>query len=464
MAEKRATELSRDLRALVTKGNEAASRDNFDYAIALYSQVLQKEPSCFEVRRKLRAVQINKTGGRTSFFKKVLSSAGSSPLLAKAQIALRKDPGEALHLAEQMLNSDPFNSAAHKVIVEAANALKLQQTALFSLDLLAKNSPKDKSIISQYAHALADAGQIARAEELLNGLVNQYPQDGELATALKNLSARRTMDEGGYDSLADGEGSYRDILKDEHEAVQLEQEAKVVKSEDAGERLIAEYEQRLKTEPENTKMIRSLAELYAEKKRFDEALELYARIQALAQGSDPSLDRAISETKVKQLESKKDQLDPTAPDYADQVAAIEAEKLQFQVEECRKRVEKFPTDLSIRFEMGTLLFKAGKISEAIKEFQKAQGNPHRKLAAMGYLAQCFAKRKMYDLAARTLQNAIKEKEAFDGEKKDLIYNLGCVLESMDKKEEAIEQFKLIYEVDIGYRDVAEKVDAYYAEQ
>jgi tetratricopeptide (TPR) repeat protein len=71
---------------------------------------------------------------------------------------------------------------------------------------------------------------------------------------------------------------------------------------------------------------------------------------------------------------------------------------------------------------------------------------------------------MYDLAARTFQSAIKEKPVFDEEKKELVYNLGCVLENMDKKEEAIEQFKLIYEMDIGYKDVAAKVDAYYASQ
>jgi len=39
-----------------------------------------------------------------------------------------------------------------------------------------------------------------------------------------------------------------------------------------------------------------------------------------------------------------------------------------------------------------------------------------------------------------------------------------VLESMGKKEEAIEQFKTIYETDISYQDVAAKVDAYYAAQ
>jgi tetratricopeptide (TPR) repeat protein len=71
---------------------------------------------------------------------------------------------------------------------------------------------------------------------------------------------------------------------------------------------------------------------------------------------------------------------------------------------------------------------------------------------------------MYDLAARTLQNAIKEKPVLDDEKKELIYNLGGVYEGMAKKEEAIEQFKVIYEIDIGYKDVAAKVERYYSGQ
>jgi len=66
---------------------------------------------------------------------------------------------------------------------------------------------------------------------------------------------------------------------------------------------------------------------------------------------------------------------------------------------------------------------------------------------------------MNDSAVRTLQNAIKEKPAFDEEKKDLIYTLGCVFEKMGKKPEALEQFLMIWETDIGYRDVAAKVEA-----
>jgi tetratricopeptide (TPR) repeat protein len=465
MAEKTLNEISREVRLLYQKGHDALLRENYDYAVDLFNQVLQKEPTLFDARKALRTAQTKKSGGGGGFFKKALSSAGSAPLVAKGQIALRKDPAEALQIAEQILNSDPTSSGGHRIVVEAATQMSMPRTAVLSLEILTRNSPKDKNLAIQFATALADAGDTRRAEKALVDFARTAPSDPEVSQALKDLSARKTLNEGGYDALATGQGSYRDILKDEKEAVQLEQEKRVQKTEDVTERLIQEREARLKAEPNNSKLLRDLAELYTQKKQYDLALKYYDRIKATdAGGADPTLDRAIADTKVRRFESERDQLDPAAPDYAEKTAALNAEKLNFQIAECQKRVEKFPTDLAIRFEMGALYFQAGKIGEAIQEFQKAQGNPHKRLAAMNYLAQCFAKRKMFDLAAKTLQNAIKEKLIFDDEKKDLIYNLGSVYEGMGKKEEAVEQFKQIYEVDIGYRDVAAKVDAYYAGQ
>ena len=55
-----------------------------------------------------------------------------------------------------------------------------------------------------------------------------------------------------------------------------------------------------------------------------------------------------------------------------------------------------------------------------------------------------------------MQDAIKEKPTFDDEKKEMIYTLGGVLDKMGKKEESMEQYKMIYEVDSGYKDVADK--------
>ena len=466
MPEKSVNEIPRDLRPLFTKGNDALARENFDYAIALFHQVLAREPAVFECRRALRKSQLGKADakGGAGFFKKVFSSAGSAPQVAKAQLALGKNPAEAMAIAEQVLDTDPTNSGAHKVIVEAATALEMPQTIVMSLEMLVKNSPKDKAFAIHLANALADIGNVQRAEQVLAEPLRLFPGDADLAQALKNISARRTLAEGGYNELAKGEGSYRDILRNQQEAVELEQGQRVQKTEDTGERLIAEYEARLVKEPNQPKLLRSLAELYTQKKQFDRALSYYERLKVTDQGADAGLDRAIAETNVRRFEHQAEQLDVAAPDHAERSAQMHAEKLAFQVAECQKRVEKYPTDLAIRYEMGVLYFQAGKIGEAIAEFQKAQSNPHKRLAAMNYLAQCFAKRKMFDLAAKTLQNAIKEKLVFDDEKKDLIYNLGRVFENMGKKEDAIEQFKLIYEVDSSYKDVGPKVEAYYAGQ
>ncbi|HWQ92993.1 MAG TPA: tetratricopeptide repeat protein [Clostridia bacterium] len=464
MAEKSLNDLPRDLRILYTRGNDALSRDNFDYAIDLFNQVLAREPGLHECRRALRAAQIRRCGTGGGIFKKLFSSASSSPLVVKAQMALRDDPGKAMQIAEHILNGDPASSAAHNVIVEAATTLEMPHTRVLSLEILHRNSPKEKDVAIRLADALAETGDVERGERVLMDLCAMFPADSDLAQALKNVSARKTMDEGGYEQLAGGQGSYRDILKDKEEAVALEQENRQVKAEDVTERLIREYEERLKAEPQSVKLLRSLAELYAQKKQFDKAALYYERLKATDVGNDPTLDRGIAEMQVRRFEWQASQLDPNAPDYAERAAAMEVEKQAFQLAECQKRVERFPTDLQIRFEMGQLYFQAGKISEAIQEFQKSQNNPHKRIASLSYLAQCFGKRRMFDLGARTLQNAIKEKLVFDEEKKELIYHLGCFLDALGKKEEAIDQFKLIYEVDIGYKDVAAKVDAYYASQ
>jgi len=464
MAEKNLNELSPDLRRLYAKAVEAAQRENFDYATTLFCQVLQKEPGLFEARKALRSAQTQRSAGAsTGFFKKMISSAGSSPQITKAKITLGKNPAEAMAIAEEVLNGDANNPFAHRIIVDAARALELPKTAVLSLETVVRLSPKDKAQVIEFANAVAETGGNATvAEQFLDELIRTSPYDPDLLQAQKNLSAHKVLDEGGYNALADGSGSFRDILRNKEEAVSLEQEKRVHKTEDVALRLIEEYETRLITEPNNQKLLRSLAELYTQKNQFPRALALYDRIKQSELGSDATLDRAIADTMVRQFDFKISQLNPFDEGTAEKTAAISAEKLSFQMAECQKRVEKYTTDLAIRFELAQLLFHTGKIAEAIAEFQKAQANPHKRIAAMSGLAQCFAKRGMNDSAVRTLQNAIKEKPAFDEEKKDLIYHLGCVFEKMGKKAEAIEQFLIIYESDVTYRDVSAKVDAHYA--
>lgn len=464
MPEKTLAEIPRDVRELFQKGVAAVQRQNLDYAITFFQEVVKREPAYLEGRQALRAAQIKKVGGNTGFFKKMLGGASASPLIAKAQLAKNRNPLEAMQLAEQILEGDPNNSVAHKILAESSRAAELPKTACFAYEILLKASPREYDLSMAYGEALVAAGQVAKAEAVYQDLQRAFPTKAEISMALKDLAAKRTLNEGGYEALSSGTGSYRDVLKNKAEAVRLEQENRVVRNEDDSGGLIREWEARLVSEPRNLKLLRNIADAYAQQKNFDKALETYERMRAIDGGTDAALEKVISEAHLKRFDHLMAQIDPADPSQAEQIEQLRKERAAFQLEDVRKRAERYPTDLVIKFELGVLYLQAGKISEAIQEFQKAQANPSKRLASMMCLAQCFSARNMNDLAARKLQDALKEKPGFDDEKKEMIYQLGCVLEKMGKKEDAIEQFKQIYETDIGYKDVAAKVDAYYAAQ
>jgi tetratricopeptide (TPR) repeat protein len=460
MREKGPHEVSRPLREQYEKGVAAIERQNLDYAIAILEGVLRQEPSFYKCREALRAAQFKRAGKKGGFLKKVFGTASASPLLAKGQLELRTNPRDALQTAEQILHGDPHSLAAHRLLAEAALALGLPRTALLSFEIVFKNAP-DRETALKLGQALVEAGQSERAESILSELARAFPGDIAIQQALKDASAKRTLSQG-YESLEGGGGSYRDILKDKDEAIALEQEKREIKTDDVTERLLAEYEARLAKEPKNHRLLRAAAELLTQTKQFDRALAYYQRIIEAEGVAEPSLERAVTQTTLRRYDHQLEQLDPVAADYSEARARLEAERRDYELSQARKLAERYPNDLQLRFELGQLYFKANRLNEAIQEFQKAQANPHRRVQALNLLGQCFARRGLNDLAARTFQNAIREKELFDDEKKELIYELGLVLEQMNKRDEAIEQFKLIYEVDISYRDVAAKIDAFYS--
>ena len=120
MPEKTLSEIPRNLRELYEKGNAALQKKNYDYAIAIYNQVLAQEPSFYPCREALRASQRAKASTGGGFFKKIVGTASASPNLAKAQVQVRTNPVEALGTCEQVLNNDPNNSAANKNSAPAA--------------------------------------------------------------------------------------------------------------------------------------------------------------------------------------------------------------------------------------------------------------------------------------------------------------------------------------------------------
>jgi hypothetical protein len=136
------------------------------------------------------------------------------------------------------------------------------------------------------------------------------------------------------------------------------------------ERLIGEYETRLQTEPNNLKLMRR-SRNFTRRKNSSTARWNLRPHQKFRDGRRRVARQAIANTIVRRFDFQiAELLNPFGAEHAAQVAKIQAEKLDFQVAECQKRVEKFPTDLAIRFEMGALYFQAGKSARPFRNCRR----------------------------------------------------------------------------------------------
>jgi tetratricopeptide (TPR) repeat protein len=394
-------------------------------------------------------------------FKKLLGSANT---LTAGRLALRSDPLEAILIAEEALNQDPSNMQAHDLLSDAALQAQLPKTALLSLEVAFKANSSDRKLAEKLVEAHTQLGNHSRAEKLLRDLLSVDPGNPAFNERLKNLLALRTLKEGGYDQLSSGTGSYRDVLRDKEQSKSLEQEQREVKDVDVLERLIGEQEALRTADPSNPRVLRTLADLCLKKGEFDRAVGYYEQVQSVSGMTDPLILQCIRDTRLAQFAALEKTLDPQTESGQSALQALGQQRQDYLLEDAKRRGEANPTDLLVRFELGELYFKSGRLGDAIAELQKAQNNPNRRVAAMGLLARAFFQRGMNDMAARKLQEALKEKPVFDDEAKELTYHLGIVLEKMNRPQEAIEQFKLIYEQDIAYRDVMARVEQFYASQ
>jgi len=146
---------------------------------------------------------------------------------------------------------------------------------------------------------------------------------------------------------------------------------------------------------------------------------------------------------------------------SDALKVAKKKRAEILLDDARKRLERNPTDLQLRFELGEHLANAGHFREALPELQRARQNPNARLKAMNLLGRCYGELGMLDLAMKQLEEASKEILSMDAMKKEIVYNLGLVYERLGEGAKSLTCMKQIYEADYGYKDVATRVESSY---
>jgi tetratricopeptide (TPR) repeat protein len=457
-------ELSEQLRSHWLKAVAAIELRNFGYAISLLQGILKQEPEFLTGRQLLRRAEVLKQKSA----KRALFNVSTAPLsIMKAQRVLKKDPKRAVEMIEKVLEEEPSNRQANLVLEQAAVAAGWPEIGVFALRTVLEEKPADVKILHELGRLYHELGESDNELKIYNKLSEIDPTDAEAVRLSKDAAARASMKSGGWTQAE----SYRDLIKDKGVAVSLEQQSRMALTGEALEQQIEETYARHQAEPQSVDFARRLGALYEQKEDPENAVAWYQYAVDLTKGSDASLVRKVSDLQRTQADHEIAGHEkflashgPEAPEYAarsEALALAKKQRAELSIDDARKRSERNPTDLQLRFEVGESLVEAGRPREALPELQRARQNPNARLKSMNLLGRCYRELGMLDLAAKQLEEAAKEITSMDAMKKEVVYNLGLVYEQMGEGEKSIGAMKQIYEADYGYRDVAQRVESSY---
>jgi tetratricopeptide (TPR) repeat protein len=464
MAVKTEKELGEQLRDPWLKAVAAIELRNLGYAITLLQGILKQEPEFLMGRQLLRRAEVTKHKADRRALFNISTSAIS---IMKAQRELKNNPGRAVEMIEKVLEDEPYNRQANLVLKEAALAAGWPEIGVFALQTLLEEKASDSRILHELGRLYHELGDTEKEVEVYHRITEIDPTDAEAARLGKDASARASMKSGGWTQA----GSYRDLIKDKEAAVSLEQQGRLAPAHESLDQQIEETFACHQAEPKSLDFARKLGALYTQKDDLENAIAWYQYAANLTNKSDPGDAQKISELRRKRSEreiaeheeflAEHGAEDPLFAQRSEALLLAKTKHAELLIDDARRRSERNPTDLQLRFELGEHLCHAGRFREALPELQRARQNPNTRLKSMNLLGRCYGELGMLDLAAQQLEEAAREINSMDAMKKEIVYNLGLVYELMGERDKSIAAMKQIYQAEYGYRDVATRVEGSY---
>lgn len=444
-------------RKQVGKIQNAVESGDADFAIALSERVLSEFPGCLEVRQLLRRAQQKKQSRNTTGFARWLGGVG---VQLRSGGLSKKDPGKALIEAEKALTKDPTNISAHRLLGEAAMALDLPATAVFAFRAIQELDGKDKANFLALGAALIRADQADEAVRLAEEMQKEFPQDGDAEALLKDASVALSLRVGNWEE----QGDYRQKLSNQKEAEALEQDRRHASPEESLRNEAGKLEAELLERPGDVRRYRELANIWRELGQPQAALEWIqkAREQPLL-ANDISLAELASEVEGEILKERLNTFEAEAalvPGGAAAESVLEARDAlrAHELKRLESLVNQYPLDGGYRLALGEMLLREGNADSAAQQFQKAVDSPKHRTGALMGLGRAFKLRDRHDLALKQFEKALSENGEMTDERKAAMYEKADTAFLLGRNEDAREAFAAIFEVDVAYRDVSERLD------
>lgn len=447
------------------KGDDSRDKHNHDYAIEAYITGLGIWPEAVEEgHMKLRSIATQR-----------VQAGGKKPgMMDKMKMSVSgKDATAAMLNAEKRVSLDPTDDDAWDALLKNAARARLLETtkwvALLNLESLKRDKKPNparfkayRDVLGELADFAADHRQNPTATKLLEHamdsvdyLYSRSPGDEGLRNEQRNLAGKLAIVKGKYEEAE----SFRESILDADKQTMLRDLERGGKQADSTlETAITAartaWEQDTTSPSTFNQYIDALAKTEA-RKYEDEAI----RVLRDQYGTTRQYAHKVRADNITLIQKKRDlraifdQARSTRTEDDRRNARLaEQDYNQTELEIYRERMEKYPTDLRVKYKLGSILFGAEQYHDAIPLLQDAMADPKYRHKSQLYMGRAFHETGSYRQAGEVLKEALASYEYNDDTSKELLYRYGLACEADGRANDAREAYGKLMRLDYNYAD------------
>jgi tetratricopeptide (TPR) repeat protein len=479
------------------RANQVIATGNFDYGIHLLMDCCKIDPASLPYRQKLRATE--KVKYRNNLRGSLFARLTCWPIRARMKTAFRAgDYLKVLEDGERVLMRNPWDVGAQMDMAEAAEELGLLDLAVWTLEQARQKQAFDPPLNRALARLYEKRGNFTQAIALWELIRKVKPGDVEAQHKVKDLAADDTIARGQYHAAiqsgeeiaeettpAEADQPNKDSTDEAPAAWWLREDGtpppktktaspapaassvEAPAANDRVEREAAPLRARLKDDPTSPYLYLQLAAVY---RRGD---DLNKARTVLREGLGPTGNAFELSVQLADLEiepfrrnlaitEEKFKADPNNAELRRLRTRLRKEINTRELEMHRLKADRYPTEMSHRFEVGVRLLRIGQIDEAIHELQGSRGDPRYRWQSLLALGQCFKARNIWRLAERNFEEALKSLPGGEmNHRKEILYELAVGCAEANDLNKAIDMGTELANIDFSYRDIGRLLDEWH---
>lgn len=180
-----------DSKEFYNKGLLAFEKQNYDYAVEIFSQIISAQYDHLEARHYLHlSLQKKAEGSKPS----LSSSVNKLFFSMQANSALKKgDIPECLEILEKIIASNPNDSETLKKIADIFYKKGMVLHAINNLEEAKSSNPKNIDVLKKLGELYVKREDYRNAKMIYEAALKINPHDTEVLKSFKNLDALGTL-------------------------------------------------------------------------------------------------------------------------------------------------------------------------------------------------------------------------------------------------------------------------------